>query len=121
MGFDPAAFGISPREAQQIDPQQRHMLEVAFDALHHAGLPPSRLAGSRTGVFVGASSLDYAARFCTDPSSSDVHMMTGNTLSLIANRLSYVLDLQRPSLTVDTACSSSLVALCQAAECDPRG
>jgi phthiocerol/phenolphthiocerol synthesis type-I polyketide synthase C len=115
-GFDAAAFGISPREAEQIDPQQRHLLEVAFEALHHAGIAPSRLSGSHTGVYVGASSLDYAARFLHDPPASDVHMMTGNTLSLLSNRLSYVLDLHGPSLTVDTACSSSLVALCQAAD-----
>lgn len=115
-GFDAAAFGISPREAEQMDPQQRHLLEVAFDALHHAGIPPSSLFGARVGVFVGASSLDYAARFLTDPAAADMHMMTGNTLSLIGNRLSYVLGLHGPSITVDTACSSSLVALCMAAD-----
>ena len=115
-GFDAAAFGISPREAEQMDPQQRHLLEVAFDALHHAGIRPSSLFGARVGVFVGASSLDYAARFLTDPAAADMHMMTGNTLSLIGNRLSYVLGLHGPSVTIDTACSSSLVALCMAAD-----
>jgi phthiocerol/phenolphthiocerol synthesis type-I polyketide synthase C len=120
-GFDAAAFGISPREAIQIDPQQRHLLETAFDALGHAGIRPSSLAGSRTGVYVGASSLDYGARFMMDPAAADVHMMTGNTLSLIANRISHVLGIHGPSLAVDTACSSSLVALSLAAEAINRG
>jgi len=109
--FDPGVFGISPREATQIDPQQRHLLEVTYEAIEHAGLRPSRLAGSQTGVYVGASSSDHATRFMVDPSAVDVHMMTGNTLSLIANRLSYCFDLHGPSFTVDTACSSSLVAM----------
>ncbi len=115
-GFDAAAFGMSPREAEQVDPQQRHLLEVTQDALAHAGIAPSSLAGSDSGVYVGASSVDYGARFFADPAAADVHMMTGNTLSVIANRLSYNLDLHGPSFTVDTACSSSLVALNQAAE-----
>jgi acyl transferase domain-containing protein/acyl carrier protein len=110
-GFDPTAFGISPREAAQMDPQQRHLLEVTYEALEHAGLRPSRLSGSGVGVYVGASSSDYATRFMFDPSAVDVHMMTGNTLSLISNRLSYCFDLRGPSFTVDTACSSSLVAM----------
>ncbi len=109
--FDPAVFGISPREAAQMDPQQRHLLQVVYEAVEHAGLRPSQLAGSRTGVYVGASSSDYATRFMFDPSAVDVHMMTGNTLSIISNRLSYVFDLRGPSFTVDTACSSSLVAM----------
>lgn len=115
-GFDAAAFGMSPREAEQVDPQQRHLLEVTQDALAHAGIRASSLAGSDSGIYVGASSVDYGARFFADPSAADVHMMTGNTLSVIANRLSYNLDLHGPSFTVDTACSSSLVALNQAAE-----
>ncbi|HKU98833.1 MAG TPA: SDR family NAD(P)-dependent oxidoreductase [Vineibacter sp.] len=109
--FDPAVFGISPREAAQMDPQQRHLLQVVYEAVEHAGLRPSQLAGSRTGVYVGASSSDYATRFMFDPSAVDVHMMTGNTLSIISNRLSYCFDLRGPSFTVDTACSSSLVAM----------
>jgi len=115
-GFDAAAFGMSPREAVQVDPQQRHLLEVTYDALAHAGIRPSSLAGGDTGVYVGASSVDYGARFFADPPAADVHMMTGNTLSIVANRLSYNLDLRGPSLTIDTACSSSLVALDAAAE-----
>ncbi len=115
-GFDAAAFGMSPREAEQVDPQHRHLLEITYDALAHAGIRPSALAGSNTGVYVGASSLDHAARFFADPAAADVHMMTGNSLSILANRISYTLDLHGPSLTLDTACSSSLVALHMACE-----
>ena len=115
-GFDAPAFGMSPREAEQVDPQHRHLLEVAYDSLAHAGIRPSSLAGSHTGVYVGASSVDYAARFIADPSVADVHMMTGNSISIMANRLSYTLDLRGPSIALDTACSSSLVALHLAAE-----
>ena len=120
-GFDAGAFGMSPREAEQVDPQQRHLLEVTFDALAHAGIRASSLAGSRTGVYVGASSLDYGARFFSDPAAVDVHMMTGNTLSVISNRISYVLNAKGPSFTVDTACSSSLVALSLATDAIREG
>ncbi|MBA5775807.1 SDR family NAD(P)-dependent oxidoreductase [Stappia sp. F7233] len=112
--FDPTFFGISPREAVQMDPQQRILLEVVWEALEHAGIRPSELAGTDAGVFVGASSLDYHHRFVFDPSALDMQMMTGNTLSIISNRISYIYDLRGPSFTVDTACSSSLVALHEA-------
>lgn len=115
-GFDPIFFGISPREAIQIDPQQRILLQVAWEALEHAGIPASRLAGSETGVFVGAASVDYSYRFYSDPAATDIQFMTGNTLSVISNRLSYIFDLKGPSFTVDTACSSSIVALHEALE-----
>ncbi|PWT82702.1 MAG: beta-ketoacyl synthase [Acidobacteria bacterium] len=114
-GFDPGVFGISPREAEQIDPQQRLLLELAWEALDDAGLPPSRLSGKEVGVFIGASTLDYGNRALFDLAAGDAHFATGNTLSLISNRISYVFDLHGPSLTVDTACSSSLVALNEAA------
>ncbi len=114
--FDAAFFGISPREALQIDPQQRLLLQLTWEALEHAGLPPASLAGSRTGVYVGASSLDYANNFLTDLPASDVQFMTGNTLSIVSNRVSYIYDLRGPSFTVDTACSSSIVALNEALE-----
>jgi len=120
-GFDAGAFGMSPREAEQVDPQQRHLLEVTHDALAHAGIRPSSLAGTHTGVYVGASSVDYGARFFADPSAADVHMMTGNTLSVISNRLSYNFNLHGPSFTVDTACSSSLVALSLAVDAIQQG
>ena len=114
LGFDAAFFGISPREAVQIDPQQRLLLQVAWEAMESAGLSSADLAGSKTGVYVGASALDYHQQMLFDLSSVDSHTMTGNTLSIISNRLSYVFDLRGPSFTVDTACSSSLVALHEA-------
>ncbi|WP_024816558.1 type I polyketide synthase [Methylopila sp. 73B] len=114
FGFDPAAFGISPREAEQMDPQQRIGLQLVWEALEDAGIPPSSIAGSETGVFVGASALDYGNRVIFDTASADPYFATGNTLSIVSNRISYVYDLHGPSFTIDTACSSSLVALNEA-------
>ena len=113
-GFDPAAFGLSPREAEQMDPQQRVLLEITHEAIEDAGIRPSRLAGSDTGVFIGAAALDHANLRILDIAAADAYMMTGNTLSIISNRLSYIFDLHGPSFTVDTACSSALVALNEA-------
>ena len=112
--FDPGAFGISPREAEQMDPQQRLLLELVWEALEDAGIPPSSLAGDEVGVFVGASAQDYGNSKLFDIASGDQYFATGNTLSLISNRISYIYDLRGPSFTVDTACSSSLVALNEA-------
>lgn len=109
--FDAGFFGISPREAAWLDPQQRLLLELAWEALENGGHVPSSLAGSDCAVYVGISSLDYVTRGLDDLASMTSHSMTGNTLSIAANRLSYVFDLHGPSLAVDTACSSSLVAL----------
>ncbi|HEX3861584.1 MAG TPA: SDR family NAD(P)-dependent oxidoreductase [Stellaceae bacterium] len=114
--FEPAFFGISPREAAQMDPQQRLLLELIWHAAEDAGIPSTRLAGSDTGVYIGASSTDYRDLRLGDPASGDSYFMTGGTLSILANRISYVFDLRGPSLTVDTACSSSLVALHHACE-----
>jgi acyl transferase domain-containing protein/NADPH:quinone reductase-like Zn-dependent oxidoreductase/acyl carrier protein len=114
FAFDPAVFGISPREAQQMDPQQRLLLEVVWEALENAHIGPTSLGGSEIGVYVGASSLDYGNLHASDPASIDSYFMTGNTLSVVSNRISYVFDWHGPSFTVDTACSSSLVALAQA-------
>lgn len=111
--FDPEFFGISPREAVRIDPQQRMLLEVVWEALEDAGIPADRLAGSRTGVFIGISTHDYGDRQ-VNPSLRhllDSHCSTGTALSIAANRVSYVYDLRGPSLAVDTACSSSLTAV----------
>ncbi|MGB7875090.1 MAG: beta-ketoacyl synthase N-terminal-like domain-containing protein, partial [Anaerolineales bacterium] len=108
--FDPAFFGISPREAARMDPQQRLLLEVSWEALENAFIPPSSLAGTRTGVFVGISSYDYSRLQFDDPENLDAYAGTGNAHSIAANRLSYVFDLRGPSMAVDTACSSSLVA-----------
>lgn len=109
--FDAAFFGISPREASLLDPQQRLLLELAWEAMEDAGIPSARLAGSDCAVYVGISGLDYGVRGVDDLAGFSAYSMTGNTLSIAANRLSYVFDLHGPSLAIDTACSSSLVAL----------
>ncbi|WP_425117462.1 SDR family NAD(P)-dependent oxidoreductase [Archangium violaceum] len=109
--FDAEFFGIAPREARKLDPQQRLLLEVAWEALENAGVAPSRLAGTRTGVFVGICSFDYALRLLGDESRIDPYVGTGSLLSPAAGRLSYVLGLVGPSMAVDTACSSSLLAV----------
>ena len=109
--FDPEFFGISPREAGEIDPQQRQLLEVAWEALERAGIAPGSLAGSRTGVFVGISQADYERLRMASAEPLTLYSGTGSARSIAANRISYVLGLEGPSLAVDTACSSSLVAL----------
>lgn len=110
-GFDAEYFGITPREADYIDPQQRLILEVTIEALEHAGITAESLQRSQTGVFVGACVSEYGFLASRDLSQVDAWTGTGGALSIIANRLSYFLDLHGPSLTVDTACSSSLVAV----------
>ncbi|GGF80252.1 type I polyketide synthase [Azorhizobium oxalatiphilum] len=112
--FDPTVFGMSPREAAQVDPQQRLLMEVVWEALEDARIAPSSLAGHEVGVYVGASSLDHGNLLASDPAAIESHFMTGNTLSVVSNRLSYAFDWHGPSFTVDTACSSSLVAFSQA-------
>ncbi|GAB3958497.1 hypothetical protein GCM10029978_003550 [Actinoallomurus acanthiterrae] len=107
-GFDSRFFGITPDEADVMDPQQRLLLEVACEAFLHAGLAPPSLRGSRTGVFVGVSAPEYG--YLTGTAPLRPWTATGAALSIIANRLSYLLDLRGPSMIVDTACSSSLVA-----------
>ena len=114
--FEPAFFGISPREAAQMDPQQRLLLELVWHAIEDAGIPAGKLAGTPTGVYIGGSSTDYRDLRLGDPATGDSYSMTGGTLSILANRISYVFDLHGPSYTVDTACSSSLVALNAACE-----
>lgn len=109
-GFDAEFFGISPGEAATMDPQQRILLETAWEALEHGGLAPRSLRGSRTGVFVGISGNEYAYLTTADATRVDAWTATGAASSIAANRLSYLLDLRGPSLAVDTACSSSLVA-----------
>lgn len=109
--FDAGFFGISPREAAWLDPQQRLLLELAWESMENAQILPSALAATKCAVYVGISGLDYGTRGLDDLATLSAHSMTGNTLSVAANRLSYVFDLHGPSLAVDTACSSSLVAL----------
>jgi acyl transferase domain-containing protein len=121
--FDPYFFGISRREAAQMDPQQRILLELAWEALCNAGHAPETLAGSRTGVFIGISSTDYAREQTRSGASLplDMYSGTGNALSIAANRISYLLDAKGTSMAVDTACSSSLVALDLARQSLQRG
>ncbi|MFN6486986.1 MULTISPECIES: non-ribosomal peptide synthetase/type I polyketide synthase [unclassified Nostoc] len=114
--FEPEFFGVSPREAETMDPQQRLLLEVSWEALENAGQIPEQLAGSKTGVFIGISNYDYSRLLSDHAASTDAYYGTGNALSIAANRLSYLLDLQGPSWAVDTACSSSLVAVHQACQ-----
>jgi phthiocerol/phenolphthiocerol synthesis type-I polyketide synthase B len=109
--FDAEFFDISSREAVKMDPQQRMLLEVAWEALEHAGIPPSSLRRSQTGVFAGACYTDYGYVAGRDLTGVDAWSNPGGALSIIANRLSYLLDLRGPSVTVDTACSSSIVAV----------
>jgi thioester reductase-like protein len=122
--FDAALFGIPPREAVSIDPQHRLVLEVAWQALEHAGIAPDSVRGSNGGVFVGLRGSDYERMGSTDLNLIDTYAATGSAWNFGANRLSYVLGLEGPSMVVDTACSSALVALhlaCQslrAGECD---
>ena len=113
--FEPQFFGISPREARSMDPQQRLMLEVAWESLEDAGIAPNALKDSRTGVFVAACTDDYSTLVESQPATEkDAYCTTGSMLSILAGRLSYTLGLQGPCFTVDTACSSSLVAIHQA-------
>ncbi len=109
--FDPNFFNISPREAEHIDPQQRLVLEVAWEALENGGIIPEKLAGSQTGVFIGIGSYDYHKYLCQNVANINAYSAIGTSNSIAANRLSYLLDLRGPSLAVDTACSSSLVAV----------
>ncbi|MFD2006176.1 type I polyketide synthase, partial [Streptomyces narbonensis] len=115
--FDAAFFGISPREAAAMDPQQRLVLELAWEALEDAGIVPGTLAGSRTAVFVGTLRDDYTSLLYQHGEQAITqHTMAGVSRGVIANRVSYHLGLQGPSLTVDTAQSSSLVAVHLACE-----
>ena len=109
--FDAAFWGISPREAVRMDPQQRWLLETAWEAIEDAGIVPSQLRAGNVGVFVGISTHDYGSLQLDDLLHHDVHTNSGGTLSIAANRISYLFDFKGPSVAVDTACSSALVAV----------
>ncbi|NNJ84898.1 MAG: acyltransferase domain-containing protein, partial [Gammaproteobacteria bacterium] len=122
--FDPQFFGISPREAMDMDPQQRLVLEVGWEALENAGIAPQGLKNQSVGVFVGVSQMDYGvSQLSAHPETISAYSVTGTGLAFTAGRLSYALGLQGPVLATDTACSSSLVSVhlaCQSlrtAEC----
>ncbi len=111
--FDPGVFGISPREAACLDPQQRLLLESTWEAFEDAGLPVERMAGSRTGVFIGGFCLDHllSQTKAANLALVDAHSPGGVMMTVLSNRISHAFDLRGPSLTLDTACSSSLVAI----------
>ncbi|HRI72136.1 MAG TPA: polyketide synthase, partial [Polyangium sp.] len=108
--FDAGFFGISPREAMHLDPQQRMVLKVAWEALEAAGLPIDQLMRSKTGVYLGVIGADYA-HVVREVDPLDMYSSIGNVHSVVAGRLSYILGLEGPSMAVDTACSSSLVSV----------
>lgn len=114
--FDPLFFNISPREAELMDPQQRITLESIYSALEDAGISSNSIKGTDTGVFIGVASSDYAVLLNNNPVSTEAEFSTGEAHSILANRVSYLLDIHGPSEPIDTACSSSLLAIHRAVE-----
>ena len=109
--FDPDFFALTRREAEAMDPQQRILLQVAYEAAEDAAMPLQKLRERATGVYIGVSNTDYGLLQRFEYGVADIQAGTGTALSIVANRVSNVLDLHGPSMGVDTACSSSLVAL----------
>ncbi|MEV5346971.1 SDR family NAD(P)-dependent oxidoreductase [Streptomyces achromogenes] len=114
--FDAELFGVSAREAIAIDPQQRLLLEICWEAFERAGIDPTSLKGSQTGVFAGVMANDYAARLKDAPEALEGYLSVGSTVSVASGRVAYTFGLQGPAITIDTACSSSLVSVHLAAQ-----
>ncbi|KAG8446408.1 hypothetical protein GDO86_014021 [Hymenochirus boettgeri] len=109
--FDAAFFGVHPKQAHTMDPQLRLLLEICYEAIIDAGINPTELRGTNTGVWVGVSGSEAGEAFSRDPEELLGYSMTGCQRAMFANRLSYFFDLKGPSLSIDTACSSSLLSL----------
>ncbi|ALC06926.1 polyketide synthase [Corynebacterium deserti GIMN1.010] len=112
--FDAEFFGLSPLEAANMDPQQRILLELTWEALESARIAPNTLRGEAVGVFIGSSNNDYGMMIAADPAEAHPYALTGTSSAIVANRINYAFDFRGPSVNVDTACSSSLVAVHQA-------
>ncbi len=112
--FDAEFFGLSPLEAANMDPQQRILLELTWEALESARIAPNSLRGEQVGVFIGSSNNDYGMMIAADPAEAHPYALTGTSSAIVANRINYAFDFRGPSMNVDTACSSSLVATHQA-------
>lgn len=109
--FDAAFFNISSSEAEAMDPQQRIQLEVVYEALENAGIPPAVIRGTRVGVYVATFTHDYENLMYQDPLCIPKYSMTGLGQAIVSNRISFAFDLKGPSMTLDSACAGSLVAL----------
>jgi fatty acid synthase len=109
--FDAEFFGINPKQVDNMDPQLRILLEVAYEAIFDSGMNPLELRSTRTGVFIGASSSEAIQAYSVNPEELNGYSMTGCATSMLANRLSFFFDFKGPSFALDTACSSSLVAM----------